>query len=166
MIFDWKRIEKIANSARWSETMANFIVEFRKAKTVGYIAHGGNLGIADHAAIDATRHTEKMCYAPGSGVVATSLFNDCGDDWQKSWIEHTKLDAYIIITTTGKAESITRAVTYLEDNNIPHLVITGRPHFAHEVVLDLEYYHEMEVAALATTYNILDLAGYTCPKIP
>ena len=36
--------------------------------------HGGNLGVADHAAIDMSRLTDKNVIAPGSGVLATSLF--------------------------------------------------------------------------------------------
>lgn len=166
MIFDWKQIEKTVNDARTNPNLLAFIEHFKTAKTVGYIAHGGNLGIADHAAIDATRHTEKMCYAPGSGVVATSLFNDYGNEWQKNWIQHTKLDAYIIITTTGSSESVKMAVQYLSDNKIPYIVINGKKVFDNEVFLDTTYYNEMEVAALATTYNILDLAGYKCPIIP
>ena len=166
MIFDWKQIEKTVEDSKRNPVMIEFIEEFKRAKTVGYIAHGGNLGIADHAAIDATRHTEKMCYAPGSGVVATSLFNDFKEDWQQKWIEYTNLDAYIIITTTGSSTSIKNAIQYLDAREIPYLVITGKSAFGREVFLDTTYYNEMEVAALATTYNILDMAGYTCPKIP
>ena len=34
------------------------------------------MGIADHAAIDMTRLTDKNVIAPGSGIVSTSIISD------------------------------------------------------------------------------------------
>ena len=165
-IFSWSRIEKELEQMQSNSVYKDFISKFVDCKTVGYVAHGGNLGIADHAAIDATRHTDKMCYAPGSGVVTTSLINDFDSLWQREWIRRSKLDAYVILTASGSSTSISRAVNYLEVQNIPHIVLTGIAHnFKNQVVLDLEHYHEYEVAALAATYMMLDTGGYNCPKI-
>lgn len=166
MMFDWNKINLELTHLLDNSTFQQFVQQFKQSRTVGYVAHGGNLAIADHAAIDATRHTEKMCSAPGSGVVATSLFNEFGDNWQREWIARTNLHCYIVITATGSAASIHRAVDWLELNRIPHIVLTARSQqWRHEAVIDVASYHEFECAALAVTYHILEQAGYTCPLI-
>ncbi len=165
-MFNWNKINIELNNLVDNNTFQQFVQEFKLASTVGYVAHGGNLGIADHAAIDATRHTDKMCHAPGSGIVTTSLFNDFSNQWQREWVARTNLNCYVIITATGSSKSISHAVDWLENNNTPHMIVTGRSQgWQREVVLDLESYHEFECAALASTYILLEQAGYTCPKI-
>lgn len=165
-MFDWDKINLELKQLVHNNTFQSFVQAFRSASTAGYVAHGGNLAVCDHAAVDATRHTDKMCHAPGSGIVATSLFTDFENHWQREWIARTNLDVYILITASGSSESIASAVDWLEINQKPHLVITGRPRgWQHEVVLDLSSYHEFECAALASTYILLEQAGYQCPKI-
>jgi fructoselysine-6-P-deglycase FrlB-like protein len=165
-MFNWNKINFELTQLLDNSTFQKFVQEFKRSRTVGYVAHGGNLAIADHAAIDATRHTEKMCSAPGSGVVATSLFNDFGNNWQREWIARTNLNCYVLITASGNSTSIHRAVDWLELNHIPHLILTARSQqWKQEVVINVESYHEFECAALASTYTILQQSGYECPKI-
>lgn len=164
-MFDWQKIEYEINSAIEKNNFQKFLQNFIKAKSIGYIGHGGNLAIADHAAIDATRHTEKNCIAPGSGILVSSLFNDFNDEWQSVWVQKTNCDLYIVITASGKSKSIQNTINYLEKNNIDYIVITGTHSFINEILLNLDSYHEFEVAALAFTYKILEKAGYNCPKI-
>lgn len=165
-MFDWDKINLELKQLVDDNTFQSFVQAFRSASTAGYVAHGGNLAICDHAATDATRHTDKMCHAPGSGIVATSLFTDFKNHWQREWIARTNLDVYIVITATGSSDSIHSAVEWLQDQNKPHLVITGRSQgWQQETVLDLPSYHEFETAALAATYILLEQAGYQCPKI-
>jgi DNA-binding MurR/RpiR family transcriptional regulator len=165
-MFNWDKINLELNSLVDNNTFQQFVQDFCSASTVGYVAHGGNLAICDHAAIDATRHTDKMCSAPGSGIVATSLFTDFKNHWQREWIARTNYDAYVLITASGSSESITSAVNWLETQQKPYIIITGRSqNWSQEVVLNLESYHEFECAALASTYILLEQSGYTCPKI-
>lgn len=164
-MFNFNMIHSCVEMARMFPSYKKFVKLFKYADTVGYIAHGGNLAIADHAAIDASRHTGKRCLAPGSGVVTTSLFNDCGDDWQREWIKSSKCDAYVLITASASSKPFSRALEYLIENDMPYLVISGVPLEAKHVHLPLLTYHEFEVAALSMTYNILNDAGYECPKI-
>ena len=165
-MFDWDKINLELDRLGSNSTFQEFVENFRSASTVGYVAHGGNLAIADHAAIDATRHTEKMCYAPGSGIVTTSLFNEYNHLWQREWIAKTNLDCYLIITCTGTSDSIHQAVDWLQLSNKSYCVITARSQdWNNEVVLNLNTYHEFECAALASTYILLQQAGYECPQI-
>ena len=46
---------------------------YNEAKHVFFFGHGGNMSIAEHAAIDASRLTDKNVYAPGGGVIVTSI---------------------------------------------------------------------------------------------
>jgi hypothetical protein len=165
-MFDWNNINLELNNLSNNNTFQKFVQDFRHASTVGYVAHGGNLAIADHAAIDATRHTEKMCYAPGSGIVTTSLFNDFDHLWQREWVARTNLNCYVVITCTGTSDSIRQTVDWLQLAEKPHCIITARSQgWKQEVVLNLNTYHEFECAALASTYILLQQAGYTCPQI-
>ena len=55
-MFDWNNINLELDRLASNNIFQEFVEDFRAASTVGYVAHGGNLAIADHAAIDATRH--------------------------------------------------------------------------------------------------------------
>ena len=53
------------------------------------------MGVADHAAIDIARLTDKNAMCPGSGVRATSIIADTNfEDWFKNW-KHRKPDEHI-----------------------------------------------------------------------
>ena len=44
--------------------------------------------MADHAAIDISRLTDKIVAAPGSGILASSIINDQShDDWLNFWVD-------------------------------------------------------------------------------
>ena len=49
---------------------------FNKCEHIFFIGNGGNLAIADHAAIDTSRLTNKNAKAPGSGILTTSIIAD------------------------------------------------------------------------------------------
>ena len=69
--FDSK-FKNIVQSSEWKQ-LQNV---FNECKNVFLFGHGGNMGIADHAAIDMTRITDKNVIAPGSGIVSTSIISD------------------------------------------------------------------------------------------
>ena len=52
--------------------------KFNNCNDIYVLGHGGNLAVADHAAVDMTRLSNgtKNAICPGSGVVATSYIND------------------------------------------------------------------------------------------
>lgn len=151
---------------------------FKGVERVLYIGHGGNLAIADHAAIDCTRITKggKVGIAPGSAVVATSLINDAGwRSWLATWAEHQlALPAQtcaVVITTKGDGDDIICAIYLLLQHNVPVIVITARqmslgdvPGLV-ELIIDVDTYHEAEISSLGLTYDLLTAAGYVCPRI-
>ena len=61
--------------------------KFKKAKKIAVIGNGGNLAIAQHAASDFQRHTNKHCFAPDA-VHLTALGGD--RSWHKNSIDNMK----------------------------------------------------------------------------
>ena len=76
---------KVVNSKAWKE----FQEKFNKCNNIFVLGHGGNLAVADHAAVDISRLSNgtKNAQCPGSAVVATSLINDTSfDQWMVQWL--------------------------------------------------------------------------------
>ena len=69
--FDYK-FKQIVNSEEFKKTQAMF----NKAKYIFYFGHGGNMAIAEHAAVDTSRLTDKNATAPGGGILVTSIQGD------------------------------------------------------------------------------------------
>ena len=69
-----EKFKKIVESEEW-QSLQN---KFNSAQTIFVLGHGGNMAVADHAAVDITRLSNgtKNAMCPGSCVVATSLIND------------------------------------------------------------------------------------------
>ena len=61
---------KVVNGEKWKE----FQIKFNKCNNIFVLGHGGNLAVADHAAIDITRLSNgtKNAQCPGSATVVTS----------------------------------------------------------------------------------------------
>ena len=77
------KFESILNTYEWGKLQA----DFNYCNRVLIVGNGGNLAVADHAAIDIARLTNKNSSAPGSGILASSLINDTSHDlWVKNWV--------------------------------------------------------------------------------
>ena len=65
---------KTINTSEW-KTLQD---KFNECNEIFVLGHGGNLAVADHAAVDITRlsNGKKNAMAPGSAIVNTSLIND------------------------------------------------------------------------------------------
>jgi len=180
-LFDYTKFDiaykDIMKSSEWNKAC-----EFYKSsKIILFYGHGGNLGIAEHAAIDATRITksEKIGMSLGSSIQTTSLANDNGyDNLFTAWLDFTikslslkKEDVCCVgITSTGKSKNFKEALKYIEDNNIKSIYFTANTlknnkDYHAEIFTDLETYHEAETMALGLTYDLISAAGYKCPKI-
>lgn len=169
-------MEGIYGSDEWKQT----VEIYKNAKRIFFIGHGGNLAIADHAAVDCTRLTggEKVGMSTGSAIVATSFINDNGwDNWLKDWVS-CELDQYavpkcaIVFTGTGKGDDILNATQFLLDSGVPVIFMTARTmerfHGSKgyvELLAKVDYYHESEVIFLGLTYDLIVASGYECPKI-
>ena len=80
-----EKFVRIVNSSEWAELQE----KFNNSDDIYVIGHGGNLAVADHAAVDITRLSNgtKNAMCPASGVVATSLINDSSfEQWMVQWL--------------------------------------------------------------------------------
>lgn len=56
-----RKYRAIVNSEQYTQLQE----VYNKAKYVFFFGHGGNMGVAEHAAIDHSRLTDKNVFAPG-----------------------------------------------------------------------------------------------------
>ena len=62
--------------------------DFKDLEHIFIIGNGGNMSIADHAAVDISRLTNKNAICPGSGILATSIISDNSFEvWLTKWTE-------------------------------------------------------------------------------
>ena len=76
---------KVVQTPEWADLQE----KFNNCNDIYVLGHGGNLAVADHAAVDMTRLSNgtKNAICPGSGVVATSYINDSSfEQWMVNWL--------------------------------------------------------------------------------
>lgn len=168
-----KVFEKVVSSPEWGLLQSYF----NKNKNIYLAGNGGNSAIADHGAIDITRHTDKNINCAGSAVLATSIINDVGyEKWTSQWLEFALRGRdssdcmFIGISASGTSKNLLDALDYCETNSICSALITAKPletkrTYPTVVVLDVEYYHTAEVLSLMLMYQLIIGSGFDCPKI-
>ena len=173
-----ERFVDVVSSREWQLLQQ----KFNMSDDIYILGHGGNLAVADHAAIDITRLTSgrKNALCPGSGVVATSLINDYSfEDWMVQWMElRTKYKTpeqlsrslVLAISSSGCSADSLKALKWAAKNNMHAAVITGRQikNLNREIVevnLDVKKYHTGEVLTLLLTYQLTEGSGTECPSI-
>lgn len=154
---------------------------FNEATHVFYFGHGGNMSIAEHAAIDGSRLTDKNILAPGGGVLCTSIQSDTNfNDWLMHWLEmRTRgldkskcLAIGISCSTTGKSsDCLSTALNWASENGINSCLWAAQakekdinPEVI-QVIQNAKYYHTSEILSLALTYELIQSAGFCCPTI-
>ena len=172
-----KTFSRIKKSDDWIAIERNFI----EANRISIFGNGGNLAVADHAAVDISRLTNKFGICPGSGILASSLINDKGhDDWLKKWVEISsrglsadilERSLFIGISSSGKSENVVSALNYSIEIGAKAWMISAKPLRTSQKVkfnsciLDLDEYHSAEVLTLLMTYQLIHSAGFSCPSI-
>lgn len=169
---------EIINTPEWKE----FQELFNSCNEIYVLGHGGNLGVADHAAVDITRlsNGKKNAIAPGSAIVNTSLINDTNwDQWMVAWLQartrnrtKTQLKNSLVwgISSSGKSIDIIKALQWAETNGMKIACTTSIPLMNKvnnivEVVLGADYYHTAEVLTLLLSYQLTHGSGAECPPI-
>ena len=126
---------KVVNSKAWKE----FQEKFNKCNNIFVLGHGGNLAVADHAAVDISRLSNgtKNAQCPGSAVVATSLINDTSfDQWMVQWLrqvtttmtESQKKKTLIFgISSSGGSRDLIKALQWGYANGLQLGCITAQP---------------------------------------
>ncbi len=166
----------IVNSKAWSE------VEdlFNDKNTIFMFGNGGNMAVADHAAVDMSRLTNKNVICPGSGITATSIIGDFSfDTWFQKWLEHrfrtanlkdSLVIAFSCSTNSDSSKSVINALEFAIKNKVPAILIAAVPKLDLNSKItfinqDVIYYHTSEVISLALTYQLIHSTGNRCPTI-
>jgi len=173
-----EKFVRIVNSSKWKDLQNKFNI----ANDVYVLGHGGNLAVADHAAVDITRLSNgtKNAMCPGSGVVATSLINDAGfDQWMVAWLSQRcctktksqqKKSLVLGVSSSGTSTDVIKALQWANDQGMQVAMITSRPLSVEipnltTIELGAEYYHTAEVLTLLLTYELTHGSGNVCPPI-
>ena len=173
-----EKFVQIVNSAEWKELQE----KFNSSHDIYVLGHGGNLAVADHAAVDITRLSNgtKNAMCPGSGVVATSLINDSSfEQWMVQWLQQRtstrnkdqmKNSLVLGVSSSGSSTDVIKALQWANDQGMNIAVMSSRdlpleiPNLT-KVLLGAEYYHTAEVLTLLLTYELTHGSGNVCPPI-
>jgi len=169
------KFESILNTYEWGKLQA----DFNYCNRVLIVGNGGNLAVADHAAIDIARLTNKSATAPGSGILASSLINDIShEDWVQKWVdisirgllkESLQKTLIIGISSAGNSKNICLALDYALNKGLKAaLICASFPKIAgdyNKISLSLNEYHTGEVMTLLLFYQLIHGSGFVCPSI-
>ncbi len=170
------KFNKIIETEEWLKLQKSY----SNATNVFFFGHGGNMGVADHAAIDSSRLTDKNIIAPGSAITVTSLIADNDfNSWVKNWLETRSrgLDnskclavGFSCSLNNESSNCIVNALNWADENKMDSAMISaqynpcGNPNIT-KIVQNAEYYHTSEILSLALTYQLIHGAGFECPSI-
>ena len=174
---DQKFVE-VVHSKPWQDLQR----KYNECDDIYVLGHGGNMGVADHTAVDMTRLSNgtKNAMCPGSCVVATSLINDTSfDQWMVSWLQQrtstrtrTQMSKSLVygISSSGKSKDVIKALEWAIDNGMKACLLTAKPIDVEiknltQVVLNVEYYHTAECLSLLLQYELTHGSGNVCPPI-
>jgi len=170
------KFSKIIESNSWRDLES----AFKSATHIYFFGNGGNLAIADHAAIDVSRLTNKNAISPGSGITTTSIIGDTNaKSWIKTWLEYRArgidpkkcLAIGFSCSTSGtSSEAIVHALEYAESQGMSSALITAQPknNLGKSTIMisqGVSMYHTSEILSLALTYQLTHSAGFDCPSI-
>ncbi len=171
------KFRKIGSSEEWKKLQ----LIFNECSHIFLFGHGGNMGVADHAAIDMTRLTDKNVIAPGSGVLATSIISDNNFNvWLAKWLEFRTrgiedlskcLAIGMSCSTTGESSnSLVKALSWAQDNGMNTCLWAAqeKEDLRKDILTinqDCVNYHTSELMSLALIYELIHGAGFNCPTI-
>ena len=172
------RFYETINSKDWQSLQS----AYNDCHDIYVLGHGGNMGVADHTAVDMTRLSNgtKNAMCPGSCVVATSLINDTSfEQWMVMWLQQRtctktkdqmKKSLVYGISSSGKSKDVIKALQWASDNGMQTSLITSNPidveiKGLNQVVLGAKYYHTAEVLTLLLQYQLTHGSGKECPPI-
>lgn len=175
-----KKYQDVISSNEWIEIQQRYNL----SDDIYVIGNGGNLAIADHAAIDMTRLSggKKNAQSPGSAIRVTSIINDYDyDNYLMKWLElvtktrtteQKKKSLVLGISSSGGSKNVFKAMEWAEKNGMMTAIITAKPprnlNTKKSAIVELgcDFYHTSEVLTLLLTYVLTHDAGYDCPPIP
>ena len=173
-----KKFYQIVNSEAWSGLQE----KFNMCHDILVLGHGGNMAIADHAAVDISRLSAgtKNAMCPSSGPLVTSYINDTNfDQWMVQWLNvvtsgmskaKKKKTMILGYSSSGKSKDLIKAFQWGYSNGLQLGCITSkelseRVPTLSEVVMECNFYHTAEVLSLFLQYQLTHGAGNHCPPI-
>ena len=172
----YEKFNFLMNSEEWLKLENDFI----DLEHVFIIGNGGNMSIADHAAVDISRLTNKNATCPGSGIVATSIISDNSFEvWLTKWIEQRLryIDPKKVLvlgmscsTTGASSASLISALSVAADKGCRcHMICAqekkDKVKDINFINQDVVYYHTSEVISTMMFYQLIHAAGFDCPSI-
>lgn len=137
--------------------------KFKKANHIFFIGNGGNLAVCSHAATDTAKYLpQKNTFTPDSAINLSA--NSLNTDehflkWFKQKSRHLKKNdtLCIIITSSGRNNSLNNLVNYLKLENYPFHQVVGAETDSTDNTLSLSvtYYHTAEILSLALFYQLI-----------
>ena len=172
------RFIQVVHTDEWAELQE----KYNNCNDIYVLGHGGNMAVADHAAVDMTRLSNgtKNAICPSSGVVATSYINDTSfEHWMVNWliartstrnVSQMKKSLVLGISSSGNSIDILKALQWAQANGMQVAMITSKDISVEvdeltKVVLGANYYHTAEVLTLLLTYQLTHGSGNVCPPI-
>ena len=172
------RFTEIVNTPEWKKLQE----KYNKCSDIYVLGHGGNMGVADHTAVDMTRLSNgtKNAMCPGSCVVATSLINDTDfTQWMVAWLQQRtstrtngqmKKSLVYGISSSGTSKDVIKALQWASDNGMEVCLLTAKPikekiKGLTQVLLGVDYYHTAECLTLLLQYQLTHGSGKECPPI-
>ena len=172
------RFTEIVNTPEWKKLQE----KYNKCSDIYVLGHGGNMGVADHTAVDMTRLSNgtKNAMCPGSCVVATSLINDTDfTQWMVAWLQQRtstrtksqmKKSLVYGISSSGRSKDVNKALQWASDNGMEVCIVTGNEIVEKikgltQIVLGVDYYHTAECLTLLLQYQLTHGSGKECPPI-
>lgn len=160
------RFHRIVRGERWVDVEERM----RAAERVFIIGNGGNLAVAQHAATDLVRLTEKAAHAPGDAVSTTALANDGGfEGWLAQWVHNalrgSASDGTLLIglSCSGVSPAVMRALQEAQQTGVDTVLISAVEPVAEAasavIVLDTEYFHSAEILMTLLMYQLALAAG-------
>ena len=169
---------QVVHTPEWEELQQ----KFNDCNDIYVLGHGGNMAVADHAAVDMTRLSNgtKNAMCPSSGVVATSLINDTSfEQWMVNWLisrtctrtaSQMKKSLVLGVSSSGNSIDILKALQWAQANGMQVGIISSKDiplkvDDLTKVILGADYYHTAEVLTLLLTYQLTHGSGNVCPPI-
>jgi hypothetical protein len=170
------KFQDLMNKEEWKKLERDFI----DLDHIFIIGNGGNMSIADHAAVDISRLTNKNSICPGSGIVATSIISDNSFEvWFTKWVEQRLrflnpkkvLILGLSCSVNGASSaSLVGALTLAAEKGCKcHMICAQEKkekvkeiNFINQ---NVHYYHTSEVLSTMMFYQLIHVAGFECPSI-
>ena len=171
-----EKFENLMVSKEWKYLEEKFIDKDH----IFIVGNGGNMSIADHAAVDISRLTDKNAICPGSAIVATSIISDFSFEvWFRKWIEQRLryidptrvliLGMSCSVNGASSASLVSALSAAAQKGCSCHMICAQEKkekvseiNFINQ---DVVYYHTSEVISTMMFYQLIHAAGFSCPSI-